>query len=74
MFITLFQLSVGYVYILNRQPNLNFDTLLKSLEDIMFEMKTILIYYMQNGLFVFDANFAASNWKFISICSCVIGA
>ena len=74
VFFTLFQLSVGYVYILNRQLNLNFHTPLKSLEVIMFEMKTILIYYMQNCLFVFDANFAASNWQFISICNCVIGA
>ena len=24
-------------------------------------------------LFVFGATFAASNWQFISICSCVIG-
>ena len=24
-------------------------------------------------LFVFSATFAASKWKFISICSCVVG-
>ena len=43
-----------------------------------FEMKLYLIMlsnllHAKLCLFVFGATFAASNWQFISICSCLIG-